>query len=92
MIVRSPKQEQYSRLCAQLDEIPANPLDASRTVTINIDGDSFALKLQPEKSCRVALLQAVRADRRYSPPECTLVTKGRVLSALLELFVLQNLA
>ena len=91
MIVRSLKQEQYSRLCAQLDEIPANPLDASRTVTMNVDGDSYALKLQPEKSCRVALLQAVRADRRQAPPEFSLVTKGSVLSALLKLFLLQSL-
>ncbi len=91
MIVRSLKQEQYTLLCRMLDEIPGNPLNACRTVTLNVGGDSFALKLQPEKSCRVALLQAVRADRRHSPPECTLVTKGRILSALLELFVDQNL-
>lgn len=91
MIVRSLKQEQYNLLCRMLDEIPGNPLDASRTVTLNVGGDSFALKLQPEKSCRVALLQAVRADRRHSPPECTLVTKGRILSALLELFLIQYL-
>ena len=92
MIVRSLKQEQYDLLCRQLLEtVPANPFDASRTVTMNVDGDSYALKLQPEKSYRIALLQAVRADRRHSPPEGTLVTKGRVLSALLELFLIQNL-
>ena len=91
MIVRNLKQEQYDLLCRMLNEIPGNPLDASRTVTLNVGGDSFALKLQPEKSCRVALLQAVRADRRHSPPECTLVTKGRIFSALLELFLVQNL-
>lgn len=70
MIVRSLKQEQYDLLCRQLLEtVPANPFDASRTVTMNVDGDSYALKLQPEKSYRIALLQAVRADRRHSPPE-----------------------
>lgn len=92
MIVRSLKQEQYDLLCRQLLETaPANPFDASRTITMNVDGDSYALKLQPEKSCRVALLQAVRADRRHSPPKFSLVTKGRILSALLELFLIQYL-
>lgn len=92
MIIRQLKPEKYEQLrqlltqCAQPE-----PLSASYTVNLLINRTEYLLKLQPESHCRLAALQALRVCRYGDTPEFELITKGNLLSSLLEIWVDQGL-
>ena len=92
MIIRQLKQEQYEHLIQELIETAhTEPMEASYTAELRIGNASYALKLQPESRHRIALLQAYRIFREETGQEFERITKGAVLSALLELFVYQGI-
>ena len=91
MITRTLTQNKYEYLCASLaQKAYAQPLDASYTVNMFVNGVEYALKLQPERHRRIAVLQALRVYREESNPEFVLITQGNLLSALLELLIYQG--
>lgn len=92
MIIRQLKQEQYEQLTKELaQKAHAEPMEASYTVELRIGGASYMLKLQPESRHRIALLQACRIRGTGSGRESELITKGVILSALLELLIFQGI-
>ncbi|WP_101697211.1 hypothetical protein [Clostridium minihomine] len=92
MIIRQLKPEKYEQLYRQLIQ-SAQPelLSASYTVELFINHTEYQLKLQPESHCRLAALQALRICRNGDTPEFELITKGNLLSSLLEIWVDQGL-
>lgn len=91
MVIRQLKESQYERLrSALLAKARVDPLDASCTVRIDIDGVEYAVKLQPEPHRKMAVLQALRIYRDTSAPHFDLITDGGLLSSLLELLVCQG--
>lgn len=70
----------------------SQPLDASYTVCITVDGDEYRLKVQPCQRNKVAVLQAVRIQTTEQGPTFRLITENLPLSALFELFLFQTLS
>lgn len=86
MIVRHVKEEQYARVEEHLKtNVAPNHMSVSYDVVMAVDSRRFQLRLQLERSRKVAILQAVMTDGvgRYE-----IVTRGSLLSALLELYLL----
>lgn len=91
MIVQNLTPKAYQLLCQTLQSSAYHePWDASYSVTMMVNGDEFTLRLQPEKHCRMAVLQAIRIVRSKPEPVYTLIQKSSMLTALFELFVLQS--
>ena len=91
MIVRQLKSDQFDYLYKALTQkAHAEPLNASYTVNMNINGVEYALRVQPEKHCKMAVLQALRIDRDEGGPNFELITGGGLLSSLLEILIYQE--
>ena len=91
MIIRQLKQYQYDILNQSLmQKAHSQPLDASCTVSMTVNDVEYAVKLQPERHCKMAVLQALEIRRTQDGPEFVLITGGRLLSSLLELFICQE--
>lgn len=91
MIIRELKQWQYEHLNkALIERAHAEPLEACYTVNMQIDGVSYAMKIQPERHCRIAILQAYRIDREEDGQNFELITSGNLLSSLLEILIYQG--
>ena len=93
MIIRQLKQSQYEALTGYLRQhASAAPLDASYTVYMTVNGGEYAVRLQPERHCKIAVLQAYRIARGGEGIAFDLITGGNLLSALLELLLAQEAA
>lgn len=91
MIIRQLKQAQFEALRNALaQKALVQPFDASYTVHMTVGAVEYALKLQPESRCRMAVLQACKIGRGGSAPDFELITKGNILSSLLEILVYQG--
>ena len=91
MVIRQLSQQQHERLVKSLAaSAHAEPLEASYTVKLNINGAEYAVKLQPEPHNKVAVLQALRIFRDGYPPNFELITRSNLLSALLEILIHQG--
>ena len=92
MIIRQLKEQQYERLYqALIKKAHAEPLDASYTVHISINGVEYAVKVQPEDDCKMAVLQALEIDRDEDGPNFMQVTGNGLLAAFLEILVEQGI-
>lgn len=92
MILRQLKPERYEQLCRQLAEYAhKEPFSASCTVLLQINGEEYQLKVQPESRRRIAALQAVRLCRGQEGSCYELIVDGSMLSALLEILVKQGI-
>ena len=92
MIIRQLKQHQFDYLHQQLiKKAHAEPLEASYTVKMSISGTEYSLRIQPETRCRMAILQAFRIDRDEDGPNFELITRGNILSSLLEILIYQGI-
>ena len=61
MIIRQLKETQFEHLHnALIMKAHAEPLDASYTVNMTINGAEYAVKVQPEQHNKMAVLQALR--------------------------------
>ena len=88
MVIRQLKQSQYDSLLRQLSQNePGKRLEASYTTELNISGVGYQLKIQLEKHCKIAALQAVRITQGADGRNFELVTQNNLLSALLEVFI-----
>lgn len=91
MIIRTLKEEDYILLQRHLSQTAfIQPYDASYTVPLTVDGSLYHLRLQLGKGFKVAALQAVKISRG-DEQEYTLIAGGQILSALLELYLYQNI-
>lgn len=91
MIIRQLKEYQYNELHRSLmKQATAEPLDASYTVNIKVNDMEYAVKLQPEEDCKVAVLQALRIERSAYGPDFELITESGLLSSLFEMIVYQG--
>lgn len=92
MIIRTLKEQDYILLQRHLSQMAfVQPYDASYTIPLNVDDSCYHLRLQLGRGFKVAALQAVKIDRRGSEQEYILITGGQILSALLELYLYQNI-
>lgn len=93
MIIRQLKEEQFERLHnALMRKAHAEPLEASYTVNMTVNGAEYAVKVQPERHNRLAVLQALRICREEYGPSFELITNGAILSSLLELLIYQEVS
>ena len=93
MIIRQLKKDQFESLHSSLiRKARSEPLEASYTVTMTINGAEYAVKVQPEPHNKIAILQALRIYREEHGPNFELNTQGNVLSSLLELLIYQGVA
>lgn len=93
MLVRKLEKEEYKDFKKQLiEKAQQNPMDASYNVTVKVDGMEYVLKVQPGGKHRMVALQALLVERGEHRQNFTLITKNRVLSALLELLLWQGVA
>lgn len=91
MIIRQLKEKQFEHLHnALMMKAHAEPLEASYTVTMTINGAEYAVKVQPERHNKIAVLQALRIFREECGPNFELITRGNVLSSLLEILIYQG--
>ncbi|MEM5795439.1 MAG: hypothetical protein AAGU23_04105 [Bacillota bacterium] len=91
MVIRQLKERQFEYLHHSLMmKAHAEPLEASYTVKMTINGAEYAVKVQPERHNKVAVLQALRIYREEYGPNFELITKETVLSSLLELLIYQG--
>ncbi|RCX06902.1 hypothetical protein DFR58_1654 [Anaerobacterium chartisolvens] len=90
MIIRQLKPRQYDHLHKDLlKKAHAKPLEASYTVNMTVNNVEYAVRIQPETRCRMAVLQALRIDRSEGKPDFELITRGNILLSLLEMLVYQ---
>ena len=91
MIIRQLKETQFETLHnALMMKAHAKPLEASYTVNMTINGTEYAVKVQPERHNKIAVLQALRIFRDPNGPDFHLITDGTLLSSLLELLIYQG--
>ena len=81
------------KLAPTKESFHPGPLPSHKSVRLHahVDGSCYHLRLQLGRGFKVAALQAVKIDRRGSEQEYTLITGGQILSALLELYLYQNI-
>jgi len=91
MIIRRLKPCQFEYLHkALIQKAHAEPLEASYTVDMVINEVEYTVRIQPETHCRMAILQAFRIDRDEDGPNFELITRGNILSSLLEILIYQG--
>ena len=92
MIIRQLKHTQYEDFCHSLSKRAyAQPLEAFYTVTMQVDDWEYAVRLQPERHNKIAVLQALQIDRRDDSPNFGLIIDGKLLSAFLDLLLWQGI-
>jgi hypothetical protein len=91
MIIRKLKPKQYEYLHKDLlKKAHVEPLDASYTVNMTINDVEYAVRIQPESRCRMAILQAFKIYRDEDGPKFKLITRSNVLLSLLEILIYQG--
>lgn len=91
MIIRKLKPREYERLHNDLiSKAYAEPLEASYTVRIAINGEEYSARVQPETHNRMAILQAFQIQRDEYGLNFSLITSGNILSSLLEILIHQG--
>ena len=88
MVIRQLTEHQYKTLHnALIMKAHTEPLEASYTVPLTVNGVEYLLKIQPERHNKFVILQALRVYREEHGPNFELITSGNILSSLLELFI-----
>lgn len=92
MIVRQLKQSEFNYINKELiQKAHEIPLEAGYTVDMTINGVSYLVKLQTERHCKLAVLQALRISTEEDGQKSRLITAGALLSALLEILINQGI-
>ncbi len=93
MVIRQLKEKQFESLRQSLMlKAHAEPLEASYTVNMKINGAEYAVKVQPERHNKMAVLQALRIYREEWGLHYELITRGDILSSLLEIIIYQGVS
>ncbi|RCX19424.1 hypothetical protein DFR58_103169 [Anaerobacterium chartisolvens] len=91
MIIRQLKAKQFEGLHKFLvTKAHVEPLEASYTVNMTINDVEYVIKVQPERYNKIAVLQVLRIYREECGPRFELITKGNLLSSLLEMLIYQR--
>ncbi len=92
MVIRQLKQSQYDYFHrALINKAYSEPLDASFTVNMTINDAEYAIKIQPEKNNKIAVIQALRIYREETGLNFELITSGNLLSSFLDILVYQGI-
>lgn len=92
MITRQLKQQQYQDLHNFLQiKGHTEAFEASYTVDMTINGTEYAVKLQPERHCKIAVLQALQISPNKNGSHVKLITSGSLLSSFLEVLLYQKI-
>lgn len=92
MIIRQLKQEKYESITKQLIErAQQETLDASFRIPVAVNGTEYLLKVQPDARHSIVALQAQKISRDEYGQHFELITNNLILSALLELLIVQGL-
>jgi hypothetical protein len=92
MIIRKLKPKQYEYLHKDLlKKAHVEPLEAGYTVNMTVNGVEYAVRIQPESRCRMAILQAFKIDRDENGLKYKLITKNNVLLSLFEILIYQGM-
>ena len=59
---------------------------------MHADDWEYAVRLQPERHNKIAVLQALQIDRQDDFPDFMLITNNRLLSSFLEILLVQVIA
>ena len=93
MIIRQLKEKEFENLHNYLiTKAHAQPLEASYTVSMTINGMEYIIKVQPERHNKMAVLQALSINREEYGPSFELITRGNILSSLLEILIYQGMS
>ena len=91
MIIRQLKKNQYESFCNFLRQYGRqDPLDASFTLPLTINGGEFSVRLQPGRHNKIAIWQAIHIHQQETGPQFELLTGGTLLSSLLEILIFQG--
>lgn len=91
MFIRQIKQSKYEQFVQKLkDHSPPRPLECSYDVPMEINKWHYTVRIQPERHCRIAVLQAIRMVPAGATWQGEMITSGSMLSALLELLLYQE--
>ncbi len=91
MIIRQLKQDQFLRLNESLMmKAQINPQDVSYAVNMQVNEVECIVKIQPERHCKIVILQALRIYRENHGPSFQLLTQANLLSSLLEILIYQE--
>lgn len=92
MIIRQLKPYHFESLYNDvIKKAHAQPLDASYTVDMKINGAEYAVKIQPEDNYKIAVLQALRIYRDDEGPNFHLITENNLLVSFLEILISQGI-
>jgi len=92
MVIRQLKPRQFEYLHESLiKKAYTIPLDASYIVNMKINGEEHDVKVQPENNYKIAILQALQIHRDEDGPNFTLITRGNLLSSLLEILICRGI-
>ncbi|RCX10526.1 hypothetical protein DFR58_12825 [Anaerobacterium chartisolvens] len=92
MVIRQLKAHQYEQLHKFLvKRAHIGLLEASYTASMIINGKEYAVKIQPERHNKMAVLQVVRIERGEYGVKFELITKSNLLSSFLEILISQAL-
>ena len=91
MVFRQLKREEYEYFTQQLiKKARKEPLDPSYTATMIINDTEYIFKIQPDRKCKVYILQALRVEREEYGHSHTLILDNHFLLALLEILIRQG--
>lgn len=94
MVIQQIKQDHWNHVYGQITRYGKGaPLSLQYDVEVNCNGVHYLLRVQPDRKCRLAALQALVAypgDGGIGGEEYHLVKENAVLSALLVLIVSQG--
>ena len=89
MFIRQLKPKQHEDLFNYLQKnADTKPLEISYNVNMDINGEQYSIKIQPEPHFKMAVLQACRVKKEGS--DFQLITQSSILSSLLELLIYQG--
>ncbi len=90
MVVRSVKRDKFENLKAYILEKAYNsPASIQYEIGLAVNDSYYILKLQPEKHCRLAILQAVLVNSYNGERRMELITNNNILGAFLEIAIFQ---
>ncbi|WP_418667242.1 hypothetical protein [Allofournierella sp.] len=92
MVIRQLEEWEFERLYrALIARARTEPLEASYTVEVKINGAEYAVKVQPDGDNRMAVLQALRVCREEDGVNFELIERDGMLSAFLEILLYQGM-
>lgn len=94
MVIRQVKKNRWEQVCRQIHTYGrAVPLTKQIDIDINCNGVEYILKVQLERPCKIAALQAVGVySNSMGQKDYDIIQDNTVVSALLDMMIYQGVA